>query len=144
MGRPPIGKKAMSAAERQKRHRKKQKREFSALAKKAAQQKARLEAAKHDKPMPPGFHVWRRRTVNTPDGETDIWVSDERPFASTDLSLVENIDLGVLGALLQAEATKRGLQLNDLVEAARAENKRRLASLPVPGHATTVTIGPAI
>ena len=76
MPRAPIGKRAMTPAERQQKRRKRRKRlkkEKLALGRKAERQRQLLKAADDYLPTPPGITYWRKVTVVTPQGERDVW-----------------------------------------------------------------------
>ena len=66
-GRPPIGKKAMTAAERQRRRRKKAAKVKTLAQMKLWATKKREEYAKDYTPAPPGITYWRYRQVRMPD-----------------------------------------------------------------------------
>jgi hypothetical protein len=58
MGRKPVGKKAMTAAERQQRRRKKLRRQKLKLARKAEKEKTLLKNRQDYVPTPPGITYW--------------------------------------------------------------------------------------
>jgi hypothetical protein len=100
MGRPPIGKKPMSAAERQRRRLKRIARAASAEVRKAKAARARDKAALAYMPMPPGITYWRKVTVADPDGNPrEIWSADTKPLAAIEGSLDDDDVLALLRRL---------------------------------------------
>ena len=108
MPNAPIGKRAMTAAERQRRARKK-------LKKKKSERTRKIEAAiqqqkRHEKyiPMPPGVTYYENVVVVTPQGERSILVPKTRPLASCHDDL-EDEDILALLEMLNRMAKERGL-----------------------------------
>jgi hypothetical protein len=108
-GRPPIGKKAMSAAERQRRRRKKQAGEKSAAVKKALRGIAKQKTAARYIPMPPGITYWRYCEVRLADGTLKkVAAPETKPLAACDTDLDED-DILALIRRLGTMAKQRGL-----------------------------------
>jgi len=87
-GRPPIGKKAMTAAERQRRRRKGLAAQKSADVTKAIRAKARQKTAETYIPTPPGITYWRYCEVRLADGALKkVAAPETKPLAAchTDL-----------------------------------------------------------
>jgi hypothetical protein len=78
MGRKPVGKKAMTDAERQRRRRKKLRKEKLKLGRKAEKERKRLEAAKKYIPVPPGITYWVEVEVNG----RKLWQPKTQPLPS--------------------------------------------------------------
>ncbi|HJZ89692.1 MAG TPA: hypothetical protein VKE40_02395 [Gemmataceae bacterium] len=78
MGRKPVGKKAMTDAERQRRRRKRLRKEKLKLGKKALREQERLKAAEEYIPTPPGVTYFRELVVQTAEGERTVWVPTAR------------------------------------------------------------------
>jgi hypothetical protein len=72
MARPPIGKRATTPAERQRRRRKRLRKEKLALGWRAENERRRLKKAETYIPMPPGITYWREIEVLTADGPLKI------------------------------------------------------------------------
>ena len=112
MGRPHIGKRAMTDAERQQRHRKKLDKESAAELRKRKRQMLLDEKAQRYQPRPPGITYARRVTVLTPEGDQEVWTSLTRPLATCETELEDEDILALLCRLLQI-AEQRGLDLGD-------------------------------
>jgi hypothetical protein len=82
MGRPPIGKRAMTPAERQRRRRAKVAKGHKAEIGRRLWFKHREQAAMNHVPAPPGITYWTQVTVQTPDGEKPIFSPTTRPLAA--------------------------------------------------------------
>jgi hypothetical protein len=78
MGRKPIGRKAMTAAERQRRRREKLRKEKLKLGRKAERERKRLKAAEDYIPAPPGITYWVKVQV----GGREIWQPKTHPLPS--------------------------------------------------------------
>ncbi len=112
MGRPPIGKKPMTAAERQRRRRKKLKKAEKTEHQKAAAARARYEKEKQYMPMPPGIYFWKEVKVRAADDKiVNIWRPHRRPLAACG-DVLEDEDILALLDQLHGEARERGLDLS--------------------------------
>jgi hypothetical protein len=110
MARKPIGKVAMTPAERQRRRRKRLKAEQLKTATKAERQRKRLKNAAGYIPTPPGITYWHKVVVVTPEGEKECWAPTTQPYPSVDLhEFVEDGDIKALLRALAREANRRGL-----------------------------------
>jgi hypothetical protein len=110
MARPPIGKKAMTPAERQRRRRKRLKKEKAALGCRAENQRRRLKAAKTYMPMPPGITYWRTVKVKTADGQViETAVPLTKLLPSLEVGELDNADIIALLRQLTRAAIARGL-----------------------------------
>lgn len=98
MGRPPIGKKAMTDAERQMRRRKKVAAEASAEVHKIRKAQKRAKATKGIFPAPPGISYWRFIDIE-PGVRTTISQPTTRPFAQCELDLEPDDVLALIGQL---------------------------------------------
>ena len=98
MGRPPIGKKPMTDAERQKRHRKKVAAEASAEVQKIRKAKSRAKATEGFFPAPPGITYWRFIDIE-PGVRTTISQPTRRPFAQCEGDLEPDDVLALIGQL---------------------------------------------
>jgi hypothetical protein len=112
MGRPPIGKKAMTDAERQKRRRKKLAAEASAEVQKFRKAQKRAQAAKGIFPAPPGISYWRFIDIE-PGVRTTISQPTTLPFAQCELDL-EPDDLLALIGQLAGRARQLGIEAEAL------------------------------
>ncbi len=111
MGRPPVGKKAMTPAERQRRRRKNLKRAERSERERAAIARARYESDKAYIPYPPGVHYWERLRVTTESGAiVEIWSPKRKPLAAIHDGLDDEAVLALLDQL-HGIAKKRGLGL---------------------------------
>jgi hypothetical protein len=101
-GRPPIGKKAMTATERQRRRRKKAaKVKTTAVLKRVAAKKRQEYAALYN-PTPPGITYWRYRVARLADGTlTKIAAPETKPLAACR----RNLDAGDILALIRRLST---------------------------------------
>ena len=117
MPRAPIGKRAMTPAERQQKRRKRRnrlkrlKKEKLALGRKAERQRQLLKAADDYLPTPPGITYWRKVAVVTPQGERDVWSPKSRPLPSIEMHALDDGNLVNLIDALLAEARRRGISL---------------------------------
>lgn len=98
MGRPPIGKKPMTDAERQKRRRKKVAAEASAEVQKIRKAKSRAKATERFFPAPPGITYWRFIDIE-PGVRTTISQPTRRPFAQCEGDLEPDDVLALIGQL---------------------------------------------
>lgn len=98
MGRPPIGKKPMTDAERQKRRRKKVAAEASAEVQKVRKAKSRAKATKGYFPAPPGISYWREVEIVV-GKPTTISQPTTRPFAQCEGDLEPDDVLALIGQL---------------------------------------------
>ena len=130
MGRKPIGKKPMTPAERQRRHRKRLKTTRSAEVRKKLAAKARDERAMLYDPMTPGITVWCKVRIKAGE-EVEIWQPKTRPLAAVHDDL-EDDDLLALLRDLRILATERGLS---------PESKPTLGKPVYPGPGECVTVG---
>ncbi len=130
MGRKPIGKKPMTPAERQRRHRKRLKTTRSAEVRKKLAAKARDNRAMLYVPMPPGITVWRKVRIKAGE-EVEIWQPKTRPLAAVRDDLTDD-DLLALLRDLRILATERGLS---------PESKPSLGKPFYPGPGECVTVG---
>jgi hypothetical protein len=108
-GRPPLGKQAMTAAERQRRRRKKLAKQKSSNQAKALRAIARQKNADSYMPVPPGITFWRRAKVRLDDGcimETSLPI--QKPLASCETTLDDD-DVLALIRRLGAVAKRRGI-----------------------------------
>ncbi len=130
MGRKPIGKKPMTPAERQRRHRKRLKTERSAEVRKKLAAKARDERALQYNPMPPGITVWYKKRMKANE-EFDAWIPRTRPIAAVQDGLEDNDILSLLRDL-RILAAERGLS---------PESQPNLGKVVLPGPDECVTVG---
>jgi hypothetical protein len=111
MGRPTIFKKgAQTAAERQKRHRAKIRRQQLADGKRDLSEERRKRLAERGQgyiPAPPGITYWREVTVVTPQGERKIRAPVTQPLASIATSDLRDADIAALIYVLQREQRVR-------------------------------------
>lgn len=139
-GRNPIGKKAMTPAERQARRRKKIAKADSAAVAKMKHAQSRTKAAKTFEAMPPGINVWRRIKVMGADGEPmEIWSAKQRPLTSMRVGDLQDEDLMSLTRSLLAEMNRRSLDLNEVPPSIMGARKLLADDL---GPNESMTIGP--
>ncbi|MCI0598592.1 MAG: hypothetical protein L0Y60_03565 [Beijerinckiaceae bacterium] len=101
-GRPPIGNKAMTAAQRQRRRRKKLAKVKTAAVMKRVAAKKRQEYAKSFSPAPPGITYWRYRQVRMPDNTlSHIPWAETKPLAACR----QDLDAGDIFALIRRLST---------------------------------------
>lgn len=112
MGRKPIGKRAMTPAERQRRRRKKLKRERSAEARRKERLRRRDEHALEYQTMPPGVTYWREVTVQTDEGEREVFAPVTRPLAVCETALDDEEVRQLLRQLVRM-AKARGIEIPD-------------------------------
>ena len=110
MGRTPIGKKAMTDAERQQRSRAKAKKATLAVGHKAEREKRLAKAAERYIPMPPGVTYWETIELHPGANTIRIWQPTTRPLAAMAIAQLEDDDIVSLLAMLSKEAKRRGLQ----------------------------------
>ena len=111
MGRPPIGKKAMTPAERQARRRKRLDKEAGAAVAKAKRAKRLAEEAERYIPYPPGVTYWQQVNVAVQDErEVLVWRPETRPLAACQ-STIENEDVLALLKQLARMAAVRDILL---------------------------------
>ena len=114
MGRPPIGKKAMSPAQRQRRRRKTLKKAEKTEQQRATAARARYEREKQYRPMPPGVYYWKELEVRDAENNiVKIWRPHCRPLAACHEHL-EDEDILALLDELHGMARDRGLDLRHL------------------------------
>jgi hypothetical protein len=99
MARPPIGKRAMTPAERQRRRRKKLRRHQSAEVQQQLRRKRRDEHAKKYMPMPPGITYWRTAEILTADGPREIRTPATKPLAACEQDLEDDEVMSLLRQL---------------------------------------------
>lgn len=109
MGRPPIGRKAMTPAERQRKRRGKVIRAQVAAATKGKRDRAKDKAHAAYIPKPPGLTYWEQVTVQTAEGERTAWAPKSRPLAACHSDLTDGDVLALLEQL-EAIARERGLK----------------------------------
>ena len=109
MARKPIGKAAMTPAERQRRRRKRLKAEQLKTATAAERRRRRLKNAAAYIPMPPGVTYWRKVAVVTPEGEREVLAPTTQPYPSLALADFEDAEVVVLLRALAREADRRRL-----------------------------------
>jgi hypothetical protein len=112
MGRKPVGKKAMTDAQRQQRHRARTKVRLVAKGAKwdkAERRKRRLaKLGEQIVPAPPGITYWREVAVTGPEGEAKmIWTPVTQPAASVMLHELSNGEIEGLLYLLEHEQERR-------------------------------------
>lgn len=108
MGRKPLKKKAMTAAERQARHRKKVRKEELELGKKAEREKKRIEEGRNYIPTPPGVTYWQKKKVVLATGEIEEkYYPVTRPLASMHWHELTDADLDALQQCLEREREGR-------------------------------------
>ncbi len=130
MGRKPIGKKPMTPAERQRRHRKRLKTGRSTEVRKKLAAKARDERALQYNPMPPGITVWYKKRMKARE-VAEIWQPRTRPLAAFQDGL-EDDDILALLRDLRILAAERGLS---------PESEPSLGKPVLPGPDECVTVG---
>ncbi len=108
MGRTPIGRRAMTPAQRQRRRRKRLRKEQGDYVLKVESLRQRYEKAKEYIPSPPGITYYESIIIVTPEGERSIFVPKTRPLAACGDDL-EDEDVMALLERLEAMAKERGL-----------------------------------
>ena len=111
MGRKPIGRRAMTPVERQRRHRKRLRKEKTAHALKIEAARQRQISAEKYIPYPPGITYYEKVSVITPEGEQTIFVPKTRPLAACRDDLE---DEDVVALLDQLEKIAKGLGLRKI------------------------------
>lgn len=147
MGRRPIGKKAMTATERQQKRRKRLKREKLKALTKADRLAKRAKSAMTTIPSPPGITYWHWITVTTPEGEPrKIMQPTTKPLAAIKSDELDDADIRSLLRLLTLEARRRKMDAATVVAEAMAEHPYATllmsAKVATPDDDTTVIIGP--
>lgn len=112
MGRAPIGKKAMTPAERQRRRRKRLRKEALSEATQGKRAAARQKARAKFMPMPVGFVYWREVTLEALE-RTTVLAPTTRPLAACHGDLTDDDVLALLNEL-HSIAESRGLDLSKL------------------------------
>jgi hypothetical protein len=106
-----MGARAMTAAERQARRRKRLRKERDAEWKRKERLRRREKNARDYIPTPPGVTYWRQVRVVTPEGEErDVWAPRTRPLAACRNDL-EDDDVRALLFALHTLARQRGINL---------------------------------
>jgi hypothetical protein len=85
MGRPPIGRRAMTGAERQRRRRRRLKKlRDSEWHRRDRMKRRQKNAERHPSiPMPPGITYWEQVVVRLPDGGSGrVWAPRTKPLAA--------------------------------------------------------------
>jgi hypothetical protein len=108
MARPPIGKRAMTTAERQRRRRAKLAKVHKTEIARRLRFKRREEAAMNHVPAPSGITYWTQVTVQTPDGDMPIFSPVTKPLATCAADL-EDDDVMELLRRVTDLAKQRGL-----------------------------------
>ena len=109
MGRKPIGKRAMTPAERQARRRAKLRKEASKAVSAGKRRAARDKANARYIPYPPGITYYEAVTVTLQDGgKREIWTPKTRPLAACHTDIADDDVLALLEQL-NAIAKERGL-----------------------------------
>jgi hypothetical protein len=103
MGRKPIGKKAMTAAERQRRRRARLRKEKLKLGCKAEKERKHLKAAERYIPTPPGITHWIKVRV----GDREVWSPTTQPLPSMRWDQLRDEDLRSLIEQAQMELNRR-------------------------------------
>ena len=111
MARPPIGKRTMTPAERQRRWRKQLRKEQLALGYRAEKEQRRRRLAETYIPMPPGLTYWHTVEVLTAAGPRQIHVPITKPLPSINVSEWDNNAVLSLLRKLTQVATARGLEI---------------------------------
>ena len=110
MGRKPVGKRAMTPAERQARRRKRLRKERSVEVRRRKRLMREEKIALAHIPMPPGVTYYRKVTVLTDEGEQEVLVPETRPLAACS-SHLEDEDVQSLIRQLCGIARQRGLRV---------------------------------
>jgi hypothetical protein len=111
MGRPPVFKKGpMTAAERQRRHRKKLRTQRSAEARRNIAKRNWDGNALKYMPMPPGITYWHQVAIRASQ-EVTVWQPDRVPLPMLDDELDDGEIIHLLG-LLNWQVEKRGLPVD--------------------------------
>jgi hypothetical protein len=135
VGRKPIGKKAMTPAQRQRRRRTRVRRALIAAGAgldKAERRKRRLaKLGKQIIPAPPGITYWREITVTTLEGERQVWAPITQPAPGVALRELTNIEIASLIEVLEREQDRRAGREVDPLQ--RTALNAMLASRP-PGY----------
>ena len=109
MTRPLIGKKPMTAAQRQRRRRAKLRKAERTEHERAGAARARFEGDKRYIPMPPGITLWRKiRVRGETGGFVETWKPDTKPLAACGPDLDDSDVLALLNEL-HGIAQERGL-----------------------------------
>lgn len=141
MGRQPIGKAAMTAAERQRRRRRKlrQGRRFEIDKKHRAM--AREREAERYIPTPPGITHWEHVPTVTADGSRrKVWAPVTKPLATCAANLDDDDVLVLLVSLAQV-AVDRGIDPEEWVARAGEAERRAWAADPLGNNDGCVTVG---
>ena len=141
----------MTAAERQKKRRRKLQKEQGAERSRKERLKARQKAAEDYVPMPPGITYWRRTLVVKADGtrgpgvppEGDVYMlqPETRPLAACESDLLDDDDIRALLYRLRALAHERGIDA-DPASLAEWRKRREDAEHGSDPPSDTVTLGP--
>ena len=112
MGRKPVGKRAMTPAERQARRRKRLRKERSVEVRhrEGLIRREKRALAHIYIPMPPGITYWRYVTVLTDEGEREVVAPTTRPLATCGTDL-EDDEIHSLIRQLRRIARQRGLAI---------------------------------
>ena len=132
----------MTAAERQRRHRARVRREqlaASVPARIEAHRKRLRKLGKDYIPAPPGITYWQTMTVITPQGEQQIQTPMTRPLASIELSELSDKDIAALLYVLQTEQERRRKGAED-----SAATRRSFEQLFRVKPGTTAYVGPYV
>ena len=108
MARPPIGKRAMTTAERQRRRRAKLAKDHKTEIARRLRFKRREEAAMNHVPAPSGITYWTRVMVQTPDGDMPIFCPVTKPLATCAADLDDDDVMALLIRVTEL-AKERGL-----------------------------------
>jgi hypothetical protein len=109
MPRNPIGKQAMTDAERQARRRRKLQQKADAALTRRERLRKREQNAKDFQPMPPGITYWRRVTLRV-DRDAEVWQPLTRPLPACDNAL-EDDEVVTLIRQLHRVAYERGITI---------------------------------
>lgn len=107
MGRPPIGKRAMSDAERQRRRRARLAKEHKTVIARKLRFKQREEAAVNYVPTPPGVTYWTQVVIETPCGPKAIFSPTTRPLAACAADLEDEDVLALLQQVTHLAKSRR-------------------------------------
>jgi hypothetical protein len=108
MGRKPIGKKAMTATQRQQRRRRRLRVQRSAEIAEKERTRARDKAAQTYIPTPAGITYWHKITIRDDAGEREIWAPRTKPLATCESNLDADDVLALIDQLTTI-AESRGL-----------------------------------
>jgi hypothetical protein len=128
MGRPPIGKRAMTAAERQRRRHKRLRKERSDDWRRRERLMRRAKNADAFIPMPPGITYWSQVAIQPSDVGRLIWQPRTKPLAACGPSLEPD---DVYALLRQLANMARGGHHSGMIACEPGDSRPCERALPV-------------